>query len=101
MAELDHTILINYEMAGPGVAEVITPDLVTIVDHDGILDRLFRNGVFDFWDFLFVIDSRHVDADDNKSILPVFVIHLFYVRHCLGAERTVERPEIDEHDLAA
>src|SRR6266850_1124890 len=69
MAELNHAILIDDEVAGPGVAKIIRPDVGLVVDDNRILDAFFRHSFLDFWDFLFVIEPRRVHTNDDQSIL--------------------------------
>src|SRR5207302_8765038 len=101
MTELNHTGLIHNKVAGPGVAEIVTPDLILVIDDNRILYTLLRYSFFDLRNILFVIDSRSVHADDDESVLRVFIIKLFDVRHGLSTERTIPRPKIDKDNFAA
>ena len=100
MTELDDSLLVHDEMAGPRIAKIIAPDLVLVVDDHGILDSFFGYGFLHFRNFLFVIDARRVDTDDHEAVLRVLLVQVQDMRHCLGAERTIVGPEIDQDDLA-
>src|SRR5213594_2835910 len=100
VAELNDAFLIHNEMTGPGVAQIITPDLVLIVDDNGILYPLLSYCLFDLGDVLLIVDARGMDADNNEPILPIFIIKLFDVGHRLSAEGTVPGPKINEDHLA-
>src|SRR5262245_41774240 len=101
MAELNDPVLIDDEMARPRVAKIIAPDLIAVIDHDGILDFLLCHGIFNLRYFLFVIDSRYMDTDNHEAVFAVLVVHVLYMRHRFGTERAIESPEIDEYNFPA
>src|SRR6266581_5369828 len=100
VAELNHAFLIHNEMTGPRVAEIITPDLILVVDDNGILYPLLSYSLFDLGDVLLIVDARGMDADNNEPILRIFIIKLFDVGHRLSAKGTVPGPKINEDHLA-
>src|SRR5215831_201471 len=101
MAQLNNAVLVYDEMARPGVAKVIAPDLIIIIHDHWELDSFLRHRVFYPGDVFFVIDTRYMHADDDEPVLSILIVNLFNVRHRLCAEWAIEGPEINEHHLAA
>src|SRR5579862_3730650 len=94
VAKLNDTVLIHDKVAGPGVAEIVAPDLIFVIDDDRILNTLVCDGFLYLWNVLLVVNPGHVYADDDKPVFGILVIHLFDVRHSFSTKGTIPCPKI-------
>ena len=84
----------------PGMGVVGVPDgLVGVVD-DGVADLVAEDGFTDGLGTLFLVELGGVDADDN-DLLGVLLLQIGEVGQRVDAVDAAERPEIEDHDLAA
>src|ERR1051326_5643655 len=100
VAQLDYTVLVDHKMARPRIAEIVAPDLIFVIDDNGVLDPFRYYSFFDLGNVLLIVDARSMNADDNQAVFSVLVVKLLNMRHRLSTERTIPGPEINEHNLA-
>lgn len=96
----DLTIGIDQVMGRPIVVFEGAPDIVVVVDGNGIVDLEVANRFADVVDLLFKGKFRRMNANDDKPLILVFF--------CPGADKgnganAVDAgvgPEVDKDDLA-
>src|ERR1700731_2299085 len=77
------------------------PDRVIIVDGDRIVDFQTSDGLTNIADIPLEREFRRVYPDDDKAVIPVFLSPGPDIGQRMQAIDTIERPEIDQHHLAA
>src|ERR1700730_9126049 len=77
------------------------PDRAIIVDGDRIVDFQTSDGLAHIADIPLEREFGRMYADDNETVIPVFLSPGPDIRQRVQAIETIERPEIDQHHLAA
>src|SRR6185295_13547330 len=73
-AKTHDPLAIYYELRRPEVAKIIAPNLLFIVDHDGILDAHLGHGLAQPRHILLIVSARRVDTNDDQSFTTVLVV---------------------------
>ena len=96
----DLALLVYQVVCWPIMIVEIPPSHKLIIQCNRIVDPITLDGSLNVIWIFFKIEFRAVYANDNQSLVVVFLIKMLEIRQRSDAINTRIGPKIDEHDVA-